>query len=49
MAVPSGTYQTFQQKGLREDLSDLIDDISPTEKPFTRAIGRTTAKATKHK
>lgn len=48
MAVPSGTYQTFQQKGLREDLSDLIDDISPTEKPFTRAIGRTSAKATKH-
>lgn len=30
MAVPSGTFQTFQAIGNREDLSDIINDISPT-------------------
>ena len=34
MAVPTGTYQTFQQKGIREDLQDKIYRISPTETPF---------------
>ena len=29
-AVPSGTFQTFQAVGNREDLSDIINDISPT-------------------
>lgn len=29
MAVPSGTFQTFQAIGNREDLEDIIYDISP--------------------
>lgn len=34
MAVPSGTYQTFQQIGIREDLSDTITMIDPMDVPF---------------
>jgi hypothetical protein len=30
MAVPTGTFQTFQAIGNREDLSNLIFNISPT-------------------
>lgn len=30
MTVPAGTFQTYQAKGIREDLSDLIFNISPT-------------------
>lgn len=29
MAVPTGTFQTTDQIGIREDLSDIIYDISP--------------------
>lgn len=43
MAVPSGTFQTFQQIGIREDLSDEIFLISPTETPFLTGIGKTSA------
>lgn len=48
MAVPAATYQTFQQIGRREDLSNLIFNISPTEKPFTAAIKKTKATQSKH-
>lgn len=34
MAVPAGTYQTYQQVGIREDLSDFIYNIDPVETPF---------------
>lgn len=34
MTTPTGTFQTFQQIGIREDLSDIIDNISPTDTPF---------------
>ena len=34
MAVPPGTTQTFAMVGIREDLSDVISNISPTETPF---------------
>lgn len=34
MTAPTGTFQTFQQIGIREDLSDIIDNISPTDTPF---------------
>ena len=30
MAAPTGTYQTYQQIGLREDLTDEIYNIAPT-------------------
>jgi len=29
MAVPTGTYQRFTAIGMREDLEDIIYDISP--------------------
>ena len=48
MAVPAGTMQTFQQIGRREDLSKLIFDISPTEKPFTSAVKKVKATQSKH-
>lgn len=34
MAVPAGTFQVYQGIGVREDLSDIIFDISPTQTPF---------------
>lgn len=48
MTVPAATFQTFQQIGRREDLSGLIFNISPTEKPFTAAIKKTKATQSKH-
>lgn len=48
MAVPTNTYQTFQAKGLREDLTDMIYMISPTEVPFSSNIQRGTCSATVH-
>lgn len=40
MAVPTGTFQTFQAIGNREDLSDIIYDISPMDTPFMSNIAR---------
>lgn len=34
MAVVSGTTKTYEQVGIREDLSDMIYDITPIETPF---------------
>ena len=34
MTVPTGTFSTFSQIGIREDLSDVIYDITPVETPF---------------
>lgn len=48
MAVPSNTIQTMTRVGNREDLSDIISNISPTETPFVTAIGRETAGAVYH-
>jgi hypothetical protein len=50
MAVPSGTFQTFQAVGNREDLTDILENIFPTETPiYSRMKGeKTTAKARKH-
>ena len=48
MAVPAATMQTLQQIGRREDLSPLIFDISPTEKPFTSAVKKVKATQSKH-
>jgi hypothetical protein len=42
------TYQTHTSVGLREDLSDVIYDISPTDTPFMSSIGKTKATATYH-
>lgn len=48
MTVPAATYQTYAQIGRREDLSDMIFDISPTEKPFTAAVRKVKADQSKH-
>lgn len=47
MPVPSGTMQTYQQVGIREQLADMIYDISPTETPFLSNAKR--GKATNRK
>jgi hypothetical protein len=39
MAVVTNTFLTYDAKGIREDLSDLISDISPTQTPFQSNVG----------
>lgn len=34
------TYQTYQQIGIKEEISDIIENISPTKTPFQSSIGR---------
>jgi hypothetical protein len=48
MAIVSGTYLTYSSIGNREDLSDVIYNISPEETPFMSGAGRGKAKATFH-
>ena len=42
------TYQTYTAIGQREDLSDVIYNISPTETPFMSSIGKGKATAVYH-
>jgi len=46
MAVVANTFLTYDAKGIREDLSDLIADISPTQTPFQSNIGTREAENT---
>ena len=46
MAQPTNTFDTYDSKGNRESLSDIITAISPTETPFMTMIGRGKATAT---
>jgi hypothetical protein len=48
MTIPTNNYQTYAAKGLREDLSNLIFDISPEETPFTKLCKKGKAKAVRH-
>ena len=48
MAIVTGGQQTYSSVGNREDLSDMIFDISPTETPFASAAPRVKAKAVFH-
>ena len=48
MAALSNTYLTFAAIGNREDLVDVIYNISPTDLPFQAAIGKNKAEATLH-
>ena len=48
MAIFTGTASTFDLKGLREDLTDVIWNISPTETPFVNSVTRAKATATLH-
>ncbi|MCP4929048.1 MAG: DUF5309 domain-containing protein [Gammaproteobacteria bacterium] len=48
MAQPSNTYDAYDLVGGREDLSDIISNISPTDVPFQSNIGRSKATAILH-
>ena len=48
MAQVTGTYSVYDAKGLREDLSDIIYSIAPTETPFMSGIGKEKATAVLH-
>lgn len=48
MAQPTNTYDTYDLVGGREDLIDIITNISPTDVPFQSNIGRTKATAILH-
>lgn len=48
MALPSNTFATYEAFGNREDLSDMIYKISPTDTPFLTAIDKEKATATNH-
>jgi len=41
-------YKTYAAQGLREDLTDIIYDISPTDTPIMSSIGKGKASATFH-
>lgn len=47
MTVVAGTYVTYQVTGNREDLSNVIYNISPEDTPFMSNIARMKATATK--
>jgi hypothetical protein len=42
------TYQTYQTVGIREDLADIIYNISPTETPFMSGVAKNKATNTTH-
>lgn len=48
MANASFSFQTYSQIGAREDLTDMIYRISPTETPFMNSAARESANSTKH-
>jgi hypothetical protein len=48
MAQPTNTYDSYDIKGLREDLQDMIYDISPEETPFYTKCPKVKAKSTYH-
>ena len=48
MAQPVNTYDSYDQRGIREDLSDVIFMISPEDTPFLTACEKTKAGNTYH-
>lgn len=40
MAIASNTFLTYSAKGIREDLSNVIYNISPEETPFVTNVGK---------
>lgn len=45
MAVIANTFTTYAAIGMREDLSDVIDNISPTDTPLYSALKKSKASA----
>lgn len=48
MAQPSNTFDSYDAVGIKEDLKDVIYNISPEETPFYTKSGKTTARNTLH-
>ena len=48
MAVPGNTVQTYTRVGIKEDLSDVIYNISPIEVPFMSNAGKGNATQSNH-
>ncbi len=48
MAQLTNTFETYDAVGNREDLQNIIYNISPTDTPFMSSIGTGTASMTKH-
>jgi len=48
MAQPTNTLDSYDIRGIREDLEDIIYDISPEETPFYTASAKMKASATYH-
>jgi len=48
MAIIANTLQTFGGKGLRENLTDVIYNITPTDTPFMANAGRSKMEAVLH-
>ena len=48
MAQPSNTFDSYDSVGIREDLQDVIYDISPEETPFYSACKKVKASNTFH-
>lgn len=48
MAQPSNTFDTYDTVGLREDLADVIYNISPEDTPILSSIPRAKCTSTKH-
>ena len=46
MAQPTNTFDSYDAVGIREDLSDIITNVSPEETPFHTKCRKTTAKNT---
>ena len=46
MAIPTNTRETYGGVQIREDLSDIIYNISPMDTPFISGIGKGTASNT---
>lgn len=48
MAIVTNTFVTYSAVGIREDLTDVIWNISPTETPFATGTSRSKAEQTFH-
>lgn len=48
MALPTNAFTTYSAIGNREDLSDVIYNVDPTETPFVSMCERVKATAVNH-
>tara|TARA_R110000823_G_scaffold307325_1_gene430320 strand:+ start:2083 stop:3039 length:957 start_codon:yes stop_codon:yes gene_type:complete len=48
MAQPTNTYDSYDMNGIREDLEDVIYDVSPSDTPFYSSASKTKATNTYH-